>query len=126
MTLLKKWTVAELLTLDEMGRLNPENRYELLDGKVYEMPLIDEDHANEGDALVKLFVLKFSERARVRGQNPVYLEQFDLPQPDIALLERTRDYSKQHPPAQDVFLGVEVSDLTLNYVRNTKLIAIPS
>lgn len=121
MVTLKKWTVEELLALDETGKLNPEKRYELLDGEVYEMQPIGEGHANEMDGLVERLVLQFSGRARVRSQNPLYLEPHDLPQPDIALLNPKRDYSKQHPEPQDVYLVIEVSDSTLAYDRGKKL-----
>jgi Uma2 family endonuclease len=121
MVTLKKWTVQELLALDETGKLNPEKRYELLDGEVYEMQPIGEGHANELDSLVERFVLTFSGRARVRSQNPLYIEEFDLPQPDIALLDPKRDYSKRHPRPEDTYLVVEISDSTLAYDRGKKL-----
>lgn len=121
MVTLKKWTVEELLALDESGKLNPEKRYELLGGEVYEMQPIGEGHANEVDMIVEKLVLQFTGRARVRSQNPIFLGDYDLPQPDAVLLNPERDYSKQHPNFEDIYLAVEVSESTLAYDRGKKL-----
>jgi Uma2 family endonuclease len=104
MVALKKWTVEELLALDESGKLNPEKRYELLDGEVYEMQPIGEGRAGEVDQFYEKLFTIFQGRAQIRSQNPIYLDDFDLPQPDFALLRPDPDfYTKAHPRASDIF-----------------------
>jgi Uma2 family endonuclease len=122
MVTLKKWTAEELLALDESGKLDPEKRYELLDGEVYEMQPIGEGHAGEVDNFYEKLFAIFQGRAQIRSQNPIYLDDFDLPQPDFALLKPAPDfYTKAHPRASDIFLVIEVSDTTLSYDRGKKL-----
>ena len=106
--------------MDKAGLLHPEKRIELLDGEVYEMP-IGEVHADFVDKLTEVLVRQFSGRARVRVQNPVFLDQTDLPQPDFALLDPTQDYKSHHPRPENVYWLIEVSDSTLSYDRGKKL-----
>jgi Uma2 family endonuclease len=122
MVTLKKWTVEDLLTLERAGRLDPDERVELLDGEVYKMHPIGEGHAGETDYLTELFILRFAGRAIVRTQNPVVLADSDLPQPDLALLRRDKGfYKKQHPRPEDIYLVVEIFDSTLGFDRGSKL-----
>jgi Uma2 family endonuclease len=122
MVTLKKWTVEDLLALEKAGRLDPDERIELLDGEVYKMQPIGEGHASETDYLTETFYRHFMDKAIVRVQNPVFLADSDLPQPDLALLRRDPDfYKKQHPKPEDIYLVVEVSDSTLSHDRGRKL-----
>jgi Uma2 family endonuclease len=55
-------------------------------------------------------------------QNPVRLNDFSEPQPDVALLKPRADfYAGAHPAAADVLLIVEVSDTTIGYDRQVKV-----
>ena len=56
----------------------------------------------------------------VSVQNPVRLNEYAEPQPDVALI-RVRDYSESLPTPDDVLLLIEVSDTTLAYDRGVKL-----
>jgi Uma2 family endonuclease len=122
MVTLKKWTVQDLLALEKAGRLEPDERIELLDGEVYKMQPIGEGHAGETDWVSQLFQRHFMDKAIVRVQNPVFLDDGDLPQPDLALLKFDPTfYRKQHPKPEDIYLVVEISDSTLTYDRGRKL-----
>jgi hypothetical protein len=58
----------------------------------------------------------------VSGQNPLRLDRFNEPEPDLMLLRPRADvYRASHPSAADVHLLVEVSDTSLTYDRGTKL-----
>ncbi len=116
----KRWTVGELLAMDKAGLLDPEKHVELIDGEVYEMA-IGEDHADVVDHLNEALVAKFAGRARVRVQNPVFLDEHDLPQPDFALLDLAQNYKLHHPKPENTYLVIEVSDSTLVFDRGKKL-----
>ena len=58
--------------------------------------------------------------AIVSVQNPVRLDEYTEPQPDLAVL-RARDYSRSLPGPEDVLLLIEVSDTMLRYDRGVKL-----
>jgi Uma2 family endonuclease len=69
-----------------------------------------------------------SSRAAVDGlvlvsvQNPLRLDNFNEPEPDLMLLRpRPDDYRASHPSAAGVLLLVEVSESSLAYDRSTKL-----
>lgn len=120
MVTVKKWTVDELLAMDKAGLLDPSKRIELINGEIFEMP-IGEQHADAVDHLNEVLVKQFAGKARVRVQNPIFLDQSNLPQPDFALLDPTQNYSTRHPGPESVYLLIEVSDSTLAHDRGRKL-----
>ena len=67
----------------------------------------------------------FAEQARRRfkisPQNPVDLERYSAPQPDLTLVPWSRNNSKRHPTPEEVFLIIEVADTSLRYDREEKL-----
>lgn len=116
----KRWTADELLAMEKAGLLDPEQHVELIDGEVYEIAM-GEDHADVVDQLNEVLVAKFAGRARVRVQNPVFLDQNDLPQPDFALLDPAQNYKSHHPKPENTYLVIEVSDSTLVFDRGKQL-----
>lgn len=121
MTIPKKWTVDELLAIDKAGLLNPENRIELIEGELYEVP-IGENHASILMRLNSILVPQFAGRALVNIQNPLRMGDLGLPQPDLALLQPSPDfYAQSHPQPANVYLLIEVSDSTLKYDQEIKL-----
>ena len=102
MVTFKKWTVDELLAMEKAGLLKPDKRVELIDGEVYEMT-IGEEHADVADRLTEVLVTTFAGRARVRVQNPIFLDQRDLPQPDFALIDPKPNYKHQHPRPENLY-----------------------
>ncbi len=57
-----------------------------------------------------------SGRWLVSAQNPVHLDEYSEPQPDLMLLKPAPDnYTSRHPRQDDVFLLIEVADTTLVY-----------
>jgi Uma2 family endonuclease len=55
-------------------------------------------------------------------QDPVHLDDFSEPEPDLAVLRHKDDfYLDHHPRPEDVFLVVEVADSTLEFDRRRKL-----
>ncbi len=106
--------------MDRAGLLDPSRRIELVNGEIFEMP-IGEQHADVVDYLTEILVTRFAGKARVRVQNPIFLDRFDLPQPDFALVDPSKNYSAHHPRPEDVYLVIEVSDATLGHDRGRKL-----
>lgn len=79
-------------------------------------------HARVTENLTELLVQAFASRAKVRCQNPVVLDEGSEPQPDFALVRRSRHgYPKEHPGPDDIFLLIEVSDSSLDFDRTVKL-----
>ena len=72
------------------------------------------------NGLNRLLVQSVGDEAIVSVQNPVRLDEYGEPQPDLAVI-RTGDYRESLPTPEDVLLLIEVSDKTLAYDRGIKL-----
>lgn len=85
------------------------------------MSPIGNRHAACVDILSELVRERLGRSAQVRVQNPVQLNDYSEPQPDISILKRRDDFYKSgHPKAEDVRLGIEVSDTTPECGRKVK------
>ena len=120
----RRFTVAEYYAMGEAGILTEDDRVELLDGELIEMPPIGDRHAGSVDYFTEALPLALRRRANVRIQNPVRLDDGSEPLPDAMLLRRRDDfYRSRKPIPADVLLIIEVSDTSLAYDRGAKLAA---
>jgi Uma2 family endonuclease len=118
----RSFTVAEYERMSETGILSEQDRVELIEGEIIKMSPVGERHAACVDALAELLKELLGRSVNVRVQNPIRLDDYSEPQPDIALLKRRDDFYKNaHPRPDDVLLIIEVSDSTLEYDRQIKL-----
>jgi len=108
-------TVEEFEALAEIEGWDEDTRVELLDGEVVWMSPINDPHAACVRRLTQLFSRQYAaDLALVSVQNPIRIERYDEPQPDIALLRPQPDfYAAATPTPADVLLLVEVADTTL-------------
>jgi Uma2 family endonuclease len=105
-----------------VGILGPEDRVELIEGEIIEMSPIGDRHGGCVNRANELFVLSFHGKAITTIQNPVRLNMYNEPQPDLVLAKPRSDYySTGHPRSEDVFLVLEVSDTTLRKDRDIKV-----
>ncbi len=117
-----RFSVNEYYRMAETGVLRPDARVELLDGKIIDMSPIGPSHGGVVNWLNRLFSNRSRGRWLVTVQNPVHLDDFSEPQPDLMLLKPVADdYRSRHPQPEDVFLLIEVSDSTLESDREVKL-----
>ena len=108
--------------MGQCGILHEDDRVELLDGELYEMPPIGDGHIGTVNRLNILFTRRLGDRAVVSPQNAIRLTDFSEPQPDFALLRPRADfYESAKAGPGDVFFLVEVADSSLQYDRLTKL-----
>ena len=115
------FTVEEYHRMAEAGIFHPDERVELIEGEIVQMSPIGPRHAGCVINVVRLFVMRLSERAVVSPQNPVVIQPRSEPQPDLLLLRpRAVSYSREHPAPEDVLLAVEVADTTVRYDRLVK------
>jgi Uma2 family endonuclease len=114
------FNVTDYYRLGKAGVLPESLRTELINGEILEMPPIGATHADWVDCLTDFLGKHIPDNVRVRVQNPLRLNQFNQPQPDILLLKK-RSYRAAHPGADDVLLLIEVSDTTLRYDRKIKV-----
>ena len=116
------FTVEEFERMGEAGIFSEDTRLELLEGEIVEMSPIGSRHAACVKFLSRFLNRALGEVALISTQDPIQLDDFTEPQPDVALL-RLRDdfYRRAHPKPSDVLLVVEVADTTVDYDRLVKL-----
>lgn len=115
-------TVDEYHRMWETGILGPDARVELVDGEIIDMEYMGPPHGAEIAVLNQLLVRAVGDRAIVRCQLPILLDEWSEPAPDFSLVKPRADfYSTRHPNAPDTLLIVEVSHTTLRYDRKVKV-----
>ena len=107
--------------MGEAGIFRQDARLELIEGEIYEMSPIGSPHA-ACVTFITYVLNQLESRLQVRVQNPLRLNDFSEPQPDVALL-RWRDdfYRAAHPGPADVLLVIEIADTTLAADRGVKI-----
>lgn len=118
----RRFTVDEYHWMARTGILTEDDRVELLDGEIVQMPPIEPGHSGSTIYITRLFMCVFGDEAEVSVQNPVRLDRYNEPEPDLALLRRrANSYRLSLPTPADVFLIAEVSDTTLDLDRHHKV-----
>ncbi len=118
----RRFTVDEYHRMAEAGVLTEDDRVELLDGEIVRMSPIGRPHSSTVARLNALLFRRFGRAATVWVQNPIILDRWSEPQPDLCLLAPRPDfYAAAHPRPRDVLLGIEVMDSSRSYDRTLKL-----
>ena len=104
------------------GVLSEDDRVELIEGEIIEMNPIGSRHAACVGRLTELLGKLAGDRAIVWVQNPVQVNDYSEPLPDLALLKRRDDfYAQANPQPSDVLLIIEVADSSVEYDRVIKV-----
>jgi Uma2 family endonuclease len=115
------FTVAEFERMGEAGVFTKDARLELIEGEIIEMSPIGSRHAACVNFISRFLNQALGNAALVSTQNPIRLNDFSEPEPDITLLRLRNDfYRDAHPTPADVLLIIEVADTTLAYDRQVK------
>ena len=117
----RRFTVDEYCAMADAGILAEDERVELLDGEIFVMPPIGPPHEDGTTRLSRDLILRLGDRAWVRVQNSVRLNDYGLPEPDIAVVRFRDDYHRNRPTPADVLLVIEVADSSLRRDRELKL-----
>ncbi len=120
--MLHRLSVADYHHMGEVGILGPELRTELIEGEIIEMTPIGPTHGGTVNLLGSILLNAVRNEVIVSIQNPIRLDDYSEPQPDLAVLRRKADfYRSAHPGPADILLIIEVADTTLRYDRDVKL-----
>ncbi len=118
----KRFTTQEYEQIIAAGVITEDDRVELLDGEIVEMSPIGPSHSGIVLRLTELLYELRSPQIMVRVQDPVRLNRFSEPQPDISVVQRRSDYyTNSHPEPEDILLLIEVAESSLSYDRELKL-----
>ena len=117
----RTFSVDDYYRMAEVGLLTEGERVELIEGEVIKMSPIGSRHAACVSRLNMLFTESMGRQAIVSVQNPVRLDEYNEPEPDVAVLRPRADfYAAGHPTPPDVLLLVEVADTSIEYDRQVK------
>jgi Uma2 family endonuclease len=121
---IEKWvfTVDEYHRMSEAGILAETDRVELIEGEIVKMSPIGKYHAACVKRLNSVLNRRVGDYAIVSVQDPIRLDDYSEPEPDLALLKPRDDfYAQDLPTVEDVLLIIEVADTSVEYDRNVKL-----
>jgi Uma2 family endonuclease len=111
---LKRWTVQNYHHMSELGILDSNERTELINGQILLMAAKGTPHVTSLHLLANALRDQLGNTALVRTQDPIQLDDFSEPEPDLAIVRGTvLDYADRHPRPDQVDLIVEVADSTL-------------
>lgn len=117
-----RYTRAEYYRMAEAGIFGEDDRVELIEGEIIDMAPTGSQHAGTLKFLARTLQRIAADRAIVSVQDPLHLDEFSEPEPDLALLQPRDDfYRAAHPQPQDVLLVIEVAESSLAYDRDVKL-----
>ncbi len=96
-------------------------RLELVDGVIIAMSPQNTPHASTVNRLNYQLMKVCGPEVHLRVQSPVALDEYNQPEPDIALCAPDPfDYGEHHPAPKSIFLIIEVADASLQQDRRRK------
>ncbi|MGI8883211.1 MAG: Uma2 family endonuclease [Pyrinomonadaceae bacterium] len=118
---LRQITVEEYDLMIESGVFDENDQIELLNGVIVEKMPKGTKHSAANDRVTRVFYKNFGDDMIIRNQNPIWLDNFSEPEPDIVLaIPKDDEYENSHPIPNEILLILEIADSTLGYDRNTK------
>ena len=118
----KRFRVDEFRKMTEAGILPEESGWEVIDGYLIDKMTIGSKHASIVKRLNNLLAAAVRDNAIISVQDPIHIDDYNEPEPDVAILKPRQDfYAESHPGPQDVLLLIEVSDSTIKYDRDIKI-----
>ena len=118
---LRLWTVEEYHQMAEAGIFHPEERVELIAGQIIRMSAKGTAHTATVRRTAKVLRNLLENQAEIYTQDPIQLDDFSEPEPDVAVVRLDPlDYADHHPTPSEVYLIIEVADSSFKYDRETK------
>ena len=114
---LHRWTVRDYRAMRDAGLLEEGARTELVEGQIITMSPIGALHLGFQSFLHEELQDQLDRKVhKVIGQNPLDLDEYNEPEPDVYVLPYRADhYTVLKPTAEDAILVCEVSVSTLDY-----------
>lgn len=117
----RRFNITEYYQMAKAGILKPDDRVELIEGEIVTMSPIGSQHASCVSRLVKCLLPLVGDSGVVTVQNPIRLDNFTEPEPDLSVSKYRADfYAAHHPTPADVLLVIEVADTTLRFDQRVK------
>lgn len=117
----KRFRVEVFHKMTQAGILPEESGWEVIDGYLVDKMSIGSRHSGTVKRLNEILKNILGKAFIISIQDPIHIDEYNEPEPYIALLKRREDfYSESHPTPQDVCLLVEVADSSVEYDREVK------
>ena len=117
----KRFRVEDFRKMTEAGILPEESGWEVIDGYLIDKMSIGSKHASTVKRLSEMLRDLARNAAIISVQDPIHIDEYNEPEPDIGLIKRRSDfYAESHPTPEDVLLLVEVSVSTIEFDREVK------
>jgi Uma2 family endonuclease len=105
----------------EAGVLAADERVELIAGQLYKMAAKGTAHSAAMTRIERVLKACLGDRVLLRFQDPIQLDDYSEPEPDVAVVHvDPLDYEDHHPTPGEVYLVIEVADSTLKRDRELK------
>ena len=115
------FNVEEYYKMAETGILEENARVELINGEIITMSPINSQHSGIINFLNRALITTLGNQAIVSIQNPLRLNEYSEPEPDLLISKFREDaYRNAHPTPPDVLFLIEVSDSSLDFDRKVK------
>jgi Uma2 family endonuclease len=115
------FTVQDYHRMIESGILDEDDRVELLAGQIVKMAAKGTAHGAAITRTTRLLNNRLAGLVLVRLQDPIQLNDYSEPEPDISVvITDPLDYEDHHPTASEVYLIIEIADTTLRNDCGTK------
>jgi len=116
------FNVDEYYRMAEAGILHNDDRVELIEGEVVKICPIGSCHTATVKGFNEVLVPQLKGFATVGVQDPIRIDEYSEPQPDISVLNYRADrYSGAHGTPEDVLLLIEVCESSLDYDKRVKV-----
>ena len=115
-------STEEYHSMAKAGILLPDEKVELIRGEIITMSPIGNKHAYVVDQLNRVLFSKLFDKALIRVQNPVSLDKYTEPEPDITIAKLPfQQYKTKHPQADDIHFLIEVSGSSFEFDKEVKI-----
>jgi Uma2 family endonuclease len=120
MELERLWTREEFHRAANLGLFGPEERLELIGGRIFKKMTQNPPHSIALGKVSRTLARVFGPDFYILHQQPVVLSTDGESEPDVAVVPGSPDDYPDHPTQADVRLLVEISDATLRFDRGRK------
>lgn len=108
-------TTIEYHQMAEAGILAGDEQVELIAGQIIQKMPKGPAHSALCKRIEKLLENRLGNQVLVRLQDPIVVDTYSEPEPDIAVVHpQDNFYADHHPTPAEIFLVIEVSDTTLS------------
>lgn len=109
-------SVKDYHHMTKSGILRPDERVELLEGQIIKMAAKGTAHRAAVSRINHLLENRLGDRVLICLQDPIRLNDYSEPEPDIAVVRPDPlYYEDHHPTPAEIFLLIEVADTSLKF-----------